>query len=164
MPKKQSQSKIEAYLEKLLDKILETPLEDMPRVGIYLYLTYISVVRFNSISMGWFGPFAMRLVEIPSYNEGLEVSFGIAGTSVKMPNAQQIGLAMLGFLGVLNILDVFSNFAGFPYLDPSLPMPKIDLNEKPPGITDQEYVRSEVLKQRYSTTLEQYLNFRRKVT
>lgn len=157
------QSKVKDYLDKILDKIIETPLEDMPRLGLYLYLTYISVVRFNNISMGWFGPLAMRLVEIPSHTEGAEISFGLMGTTVRLPNPQQIGLGMLAVLGILNVLsDV--KIPPFPFIDDSLPMPEIDLSKKPDNMTEQQYVQQEVLDQRYTTDLETYLKFRRSAT
>ena len=99
-PKKQ-QSKIGGFITLLFNKFKDTPVDKLPEVGLYIYLTYASVVRFKSISMGWYGPLALKLALTPSTGEGGSVSVGVMGGSVSLPNTQQIGIAMLAVLGLL---------------------------------------------------------------
>ena len=101
-PKKKN--KLGQFIEMLFQKIRDTSAKDYPEVLLYVYLTYASVVRFNSISMAWYGPLALKLINSPVGEAG-SITVGVMGTTVKLPNAQQAGLAMLAVLGVLSILD-----------------------------------------------------------
>ena len=126
-----------------MEKWRQVPLKDLPEVGLYLFLTYLSVARFKSMSMAWYGPLALKLATQTSY-DNTSITVGMMGTTVELPNAQTVGLTMLAFLGVLNILD-------------SVQLPDIPESK-------QTQVQREFVEGKFGTTWENYLEFRRRAT
>lgn len=98
-------------LEIILEKIKTSSLEDLNTGLVNIYMFYLSVRRFNSLSMGWFGPLALKLAEVPS-QDNTSVTVGIMNNTIELPNSQTIGLAMLGFLGALSIIDGLKGLTG----------------------------------------------------
>ena len=133
-------SPIDSFLSIVLKKFEQCPAEKLPEVGLYLFLTYISVKRFKSVSMAWYGPLAFRLATVQSW-DNTSVNVGVMGSSFELPNAQTVGLSMLAFLGVLNILDTV----------------------KIPEPTGQEE-QKEFVKERFGMDWEKYLEFRKHAT
>lgn len=102
MVKAKKPNKIDGYLKRLLSKLDEIPVEKIPEVSLNFYMSYLSVKHFDKLEMAWFGPLALHLLKMPSGEGG--ASIGLLGTTISLPNAQQVGLSMLAVLGIMNFL------------------------------------------------------------
>ena len=108
LPKKpKKKSKIfDTVLEVFTQKIKDASIEDVFRLGLDVQLGIMSVTAFDNPMVWFLGPLALRLVQIPS-NDNTSVNVGMMGASIELPNAQTVGLVILGAIGALNLMDSF---------------------------------------------------------